>query len=74
MIKTDAIINLIASNRTLLSDWATLSYHLQSLRLSSLEYNLTRVCWEFGLLFDEPTNDEKNERTAPNRVRPLPGR
>lgn len=59
MIKTDAIINLIASNRTLLSDWATLSYHLQSLRLSSLEYNLTRVCWEFGLLFDEPTNDEK---------------
>ena len=56
MIKTDAIINLIASNRTLLSDWATLSYHLQSLRLSSLEYNLTRVCWEFGLLFDEPTS------------------
>lgn len=59
MIKSDAIIKLIVANRSLLSDWPTLSRYLQSLRLSSLEFNLTRVCWDFGLLFDAPINDEK---------------
>lgn len=58
MTKLPELATLIAAHPNLLSDWLSLSIQLQSLHPTSLEFNLTRVCWEFGLLFEAPTNND----------------
>lgn len=62
MTKLPDLATLIAIHPNLLSDWLSLSAQLQSLHPTSLEFNLTRVCWEFGLLFEVPTNDDATRR------------
>ena len=62
MTKLPDLATLIATHPNLLSDWLSLSAQLQSLHPTSLEFNLTRVCWEFGLLFEVPTNDDATRR------------